>query len=137
MKNICKYIILFIIGGIGYCLIEIMFRHYTYISMFVVGGVCFILVGLINNLLSFDTPMSLQMLIGGGLITAVEFISGCVLNLIFGLNIWNYSDMPFNVMGQICLPFSAMWILLSGVAIIADDYLRYWLFGEEKPHYKF
>jgi len=22
------------------------------------------------------------------------------------------------------------------VAIVFDDYLRYWFFGEEKPHYK-
>ena len=52
------------------------------------------------------------------------------------LEVWDYSNLPFNFMGQICLPFSFAWTLLSGVAIVVDDYLRYLLFGEEKPHYK-
>ena len=49
---------------------------------------------------------------------------------------WDYSDMPFNILGQVCLPFSALWVLLSALAIILDDYLRYWLYHEEQPHYR-
>ena len=54
-----------------------------------------------------------------------------------GLNIWDYSNMPLNLWGQICLPFSCLWFFLSAVAIILDDELRYNIFGEEKPHYYF
>ena len=56
--------------------------------------------------------------------------------MILGLHIWDYSTMPLNIFGQICLPFSLAWMGLSGVAIILDDYIRYWFFNEEKPHYK-
>ena len=44
--------------------------------------------------------------------------------------------MPFNLLGQICLPFAVAWLALAAVAIVLDDYLRYWLFGEEKPRYR-
>lgn len=70
-------------------------------------------------------------------VTILEFICGCVINLWLNWGVWDYSNMPFNLLGQICLPFSLLCIILSSVAIVADDWLRYWLFGEEKPHYKF
>ena len=36
----------------------------------------------------------------------------------------------------ICLPFTVAWYILSLLAIVLDDHLRYWIFGEEKPRYK-
>ena len=67
---------------------------------------------------------------------AAEFAAGCVLNLWLGLGVWDYTDMPFNLMGQICLPFSAVWIVVSAAAILLDDWLRWRLYGEDKPHYR-
>lgn len=96
---------------------------------------CFILCGLLNEVMSWDTKMWTQMLICTVLITVVEFLSGIILNIWLGLGIWDYSNMPLNILGQICVPFSLLWYFLSAAAIILDDYLRYWFFGEEKPHY--
>jgi uncharacterized membrane protein len=123
-------------GGSAYCFIEIIGRGYSHISMFLLGGICFFCIGLLNQKISYDMPLWKQMVLGGGIITTLEFITGCIVNIWLNLNVWDYSDMPFNVLGQICLPFSLLWVLLSLVAIILDDYLRYWLFNEEKPHYK-
>ena len=69
-------------------------------------------------------------------ITLIEFISGFILNIIMQLHIWDYSNMPLNILGQVCLPFMLLWFILSLVAIVADDWIRYLLFGDEKPHYK-
>jgi uncharacterized membrane protein len=77
----------------------------------------------------------LQSLIGAGIITGAELVTGIIVNIWLGLNVWDYSAIPTNIMGQICLPFSLLWVLLSGVAIVLDDYVRFWFFGEEKPHY--
>lgn len=131
-----KYAILFYVGGSAYLTVEIMYRNYSHRSMFLVGGLCFILIGLINKFLSWKTLLSLQMLIASGIITVIEFISGIILNLWLKLNIWDYSDMPFNLMGQICLIYAVFWYFLSVVGIMLDDYLRYKLFNEDKPHYK-
>lgn len=137
MSYLTKQLYLFSLGGILYCLIEMLWRGYTHQSMFFVGGICFVLVGLINELFTFDIPLIIQMVISGAIITLVEFVSGCILNIYLGLNVWDYSNMPFNILGQVCLTYSMLWVLLSLLAIILDDYIRYWFFKEEKPHYKF
>lgn len=127
---------LFSVGGTIYIMIEMLWRGYSHWSMFIVGGLCFVLIGLINEYYSYDIPLIWQMMIGACIVTVVEFVNGCIINLWLGLNVWDYSDMPFNIWGQVCLPYMVLWSLLSGVAIILDDYLRYWWFGEEYPHYK-
>ena len=136
LKQILKLCILALIGGITYVLIELAWRGYSHISMFILGALCFVLLGGINEFLPWELGFVWQMLIGAGIVTILELIVGIVVNVWLGLEGWDYSNLPFNFMGQICLPFSFAWTLLSGVAIVVDDYLRYWLFGEEKPHYK-
>lgn len=60
-------------------------------------------------------------IIGMVLITVIEFIIGIVFNLILKENVWDYSNMPLNIMGQICVPFSAIWFLLSFIAFTAIE----------------
>lgn len=137
LQNIFKYFNLFLIGGGVYYMIELFYRGYSHWTMFILGGICFIIIGAINEIFSWDTPFWKQCLIGGSVITTLEFITGCIVNLWLKWNVWDYSNTPLNILGQICLPFFLIWVLLSGVAIVLDDWLRYWLFKEEKPHYKF
>lgn len=129
-----KPFILFGIGGFLYYAIEILWRGYSHWTMFILGGLCFILVGFINEWFKFTLVK--QMFLSSVIITVLEFICGCIVNLWLHWNIWDYSELPFNVLGQICLPYSILWFFLSLLAIIIDDYLRHWLFGEEKPGYK-
>ena len=135
MKVFSKEFILFIIGGLLYILIELSYRGHSHWTMFILGGLCFVLIGGINNYISWDMPIYEQMMIGSVIITVLEFICGCIVNLWLGWDVWDYSNMPYNVLGQICLPFSILWFFISLVAIVADDYIRYWLFDEEKPRY--
>ena len=133
--HILKYVFLFWFGGSTYASMEVIFRGRSHWSMIILGGVCFICLGEINKTVPWKMPMIFQMLIGGLVITTLEFITGCIVNLELGLDVWDYSDMPLNLMGQICLPFSIIWVFLSAVGILLFDYLDYWFFGEEKPRY--
>ena len=135
MKVFSKEFILFIIGGLLYILIELSYRGHSHWTMFILGGLCFVLIGGINNYISWDMPIYEQMMIGSVIITMLEFICGCIVNLWLGWDVWDYSNMPYNVLGQICLPFSILWFFIYLVAIVADDYIRCWLFDEEKPRY--
>ena len=134
MKQFIKYLILFITGGLAYYCIEIMARGFSHWTMFMVGAICFILIGVINEITP-KMPLLKQMLLSAIIITFIEFISGCILNIWLGLNIWDYSDEPFNLLGQINLKHTIYWFLLSSVGIVLDDYIRYYLFKEEKPRY--
>lgn len=107
----------------------------THWAMFFVGGLAFVLVGGINEWIPWEMSFIKQMSIGTAMILMTEFVSGCVLNLWLKLGIWDYSDKFMNLFGQICPQFALAWFVLAGVAIVLDDYLRYWMFGEEKPHY--
>lgn len=131
-----KQLSLFIIGGGMYSLIEILFRGYTHYSMFFVGGICFILIGFLDEVYTWDMSFISQMVISSIIITIVEFVSGCILNLWLGLNVWSYYHMPYNLLGQVCLLFTNLWFLLSAIGILLDDWLRYFLWHEERPHYK-
>lgn len=137
MKTFNKYLTLFLTGGTLYLLIEIISRDgYTHWTMGIVGGICFVLIGMIDEIMP-NTPFWLQALFGGLIVTIVELVSGILINLVFHLNVWDYSNHAFQILGQICLPFSLLWCILSGFAIVVDDYLRYWFFGEAKPYYYF
>lgn len=135
MKRYHKEIILWLIGGLLYMGVELMWRGYSHWTMFVLGGICFVLLGRINEVIPWDMPLWMQVLIGTAIITAMEFITGCIVNLWLGWKVWDYSNVPFNVLGQICLPYILLWIPISLAGIVSDDYLRHWLFKEEKPYY--
>lgn len=47
---------------------------------------------------------------GSLLLTSIlEYLTGFVLEKVFGNKWWDYSDMPFNIRGYVCLKFSIMW----------------------------
>lgn len=135
LLKLTKAVFLSLIGGFLYILVELLYRGYSHWTMFIVGGLMFWAVGRINEVLSWDTPLCLQAFIGGTMILCVEFVAGMILNIWLGWGIWDYSHLPFNVLGQICLPFWAAWIALSVPVILLDDFLCLEMFGEEKPHY--
>ena len=136
MKHLLKYLFLLMIGGTIYYLIEIAARGFSHWTMFIVGGICFVLVGVINEITP-RIPILRQMVLSAIIITAIEFVSGCIINIWLGLDIWDYSDEIGNILGQICPKHTLYWFLLSLAGILIDDYIRYLFFGEEKPKYEF
>ena len=129
--------ILCYIGGMTYVLLELLWRGWSHPSMFLVGGICFVLIGEINGrLLQWNTPFVLQAVVCACAVTLVELVSGLLLNIRWQLQVWDYGALPFNFMGQICLPYFLLWIPLSAAAIFADDWLRHVLFGEVRPSYR-
>lgn len=135
-KNGLKMIVLLLIGGTVYLCIEVLWRGYSHWTMALVGGLCFIAIGAINEYIPWEMGFVQQCFIGACNVTGIEFVAGLILNVWLELGIWDYSNLPFNIMGQVCLPFFFAWVALSAVAIVVDDYLRYWLFNEENPHYQ-
>lgn len=131
-----KAIFLFYIGFTTYISVEVIYRGRSHWSMGIVGGLCFLLIGLINNSLSWDLDLSLQMLLAAGIVTIIEFVAGLILNVWLHLEIWDYSNLRFNLLGQVSVLYTLAWVPLSLVAILLDDWIRHYLFGEKKPTYK-
>lgn len=106
-----KYIIIFGLGAFIYGAIEVIVRCYTHWTMALTGGAVMALFMLINR--SRDVNILLRCLLGALVITSLEFAVGAVVNLGLGWDVWDYSEKPFNIMGQICPLFTLGWFALS------------------------
>ena len=102
---------LLLTGGVLYVWIEILWRGHSHPSMAVCGAVCFFLLYRMNQRLR-HCHLLLRALLGAAIITGAELLTGCIVNLLLGLSVWDYSSLPFNLLGQICLPYSLLWLLL-------------------------
>ena len=136
MKRFLKDFILFLIfGAIYFCLEYIWRGHLTHWSMFILGGLVGVLIGGINEKIEWDMPFFQQCTIGMGVAIFSEAVAGIILNIFLQLNIWHYTKLTF-FWNQCSLPFCIIWFILAMVCIVLDDFLRWKLFGEEKPHYR-
>lgn len=107
-----KQLLLFYLGGMGYAALELLWRGRTHGSMFVLGGACFLALGKLGRL---RLPRPLLAVLGSGLITAGELLTGLLINSSY--LVWDYRRMPMNFRGQICLRFSLLWIPVSALAM--------------------
>lgn len=124
-------------GGFVYYGIELIWRGHSHPSMFIVGGLCFIVVGGTNNWFSWSLGLLWQALIGTAAIAVIELCAGLIINVWLELAVWDYSNLPYNLLGQVSAHFIVAWIPLAAFAIWLDDFLRWKLYEEEKPHYTF
>ena len=127
MSAFAKYAFLFLLGGNAYCIIELIYRARTHYSMFFCAGMIVIILYYIFSLNKGINPY-LFALIAAAVITIFEFIFGVIFNLWLGMNVWDYSAVPLNFIGQICLPFTAIWfvfgLVLYGVFSLVNTALQ-------------
>ncbi len=107
-----KCIFLFIIGGIGYGLLEIAFRGFTHWSMVITGGSAFVSLYLIYRTFPNASILS-KALAGCMVITLLEFTVGLIVNKYFSFGVWDYTGSPANILGIISLKFSLCWFAIS------------------------
>lgn len=110
-----KKALLFTAGGCGYVGLELLWRGRSHSSMFLAGGSCFLLLGGVERKLS-RYPRAIRAAAGAGVITAVELATGLLINRQYA--VWDYRQMPLNLAGQICLPFSLLWYPVSAGAML-------------------
>ncbi len=122
MKTGKQRLIIFSVGAFGYGLLEVLWRGYTHWSMLTAGGLAFL--GLSKIATAFSkTKLLIKAVMGGGLITLIEYVFGLVFNVILKKNVWDYSRLPLNIGGQVCLLFSTLWVFLSMIFIPLSEKL--------------
>lgn len=133
---IWKNTVMAYLGGLTYMALELLWRGWTHGSMFLLGGLCFVLIGNLDRVLP-GMPLLFQSVLGAGIITALELLSGIVLNLWLGLGVWDYSALPYSFLGQISMSYFFLWIFVALGAVFLEDCLRWGLFREKGPGYRF
>ena len=99
-------------GAVAYPLLEMLWRRRTHVSMAVAGGMCF---SLLYRIHLREKPLLARCLAGALSITAVELITGLIVNRLLHLRVWDYSRNRFHLLGQVCLRYSLYWFALSGL----------------------
>ncbi len=120
LKSLSETIAVTGFGGVIYGLIEIIVRGYTHWTMVITGGIVFTVIYLINLKLRSRRILP-RCALGCVIITSAEFVVGCIVNLVFHLNVWDYSDRPYNILGQICPLFSAGWFFICIPAVLISN----------------
>ena len=118
-------LLFFVYGFLGWCC-EVAFaacKEGKFVNRgFLNGPICpiygFGVVGVVFALAPVRDNPWLLYLGSVALTSAIEFIAGFLLEKIFHARWWDYSGMPLNIMGHVCLLFSAIW----GLACMAIVY---------------
>lgn len=125
MKERKTQTLLFLTGGIAYPVLEIVWRGHTHYSMALAGGICLCGIHEICNRRMKNRPLIEKCLAGAGIITGVELAVGVIFNGVLKMQVWDYSALPLNLFGQVCLPFSLLWALLTlpamGLCALCDS----------------
>lgn len=114
--RIKRYAAVFSLGSVIYSLLEIIWRGYTHWTMALTGGFCLSCIYAFNDRVP-RAKLWQKCLVGTGVITASEFGVGMLVNRTLHWNVWDYSDMPMNLCGQICPVYSLLWFLLCIPAV--------------------
>lgn len=107
---ITEFFLIYSLGALLYGAIELIWRGWTHWSMLLCGGLCFYLLYAVSSL---ELGFVKKLILSAAGISTVEFFTGCLVNLRMGWQVWDYSSLRFNLLGQICPQFSLMWLLLS------------------------
>ncbi len=122
----------FLSGGFAYGLIEDISRGFTHISMGLLGGMAMLLIHALNGRERTLVKVLSRSLVSAAFITLCELLTGELLNVRMGLCIWDYSELPMNLDGQICPLFTGIWFALSAVGSLLDDLIRFFILREKR-----
>ena len=137
MKSFVKYLLLLTFSGYIYVCLELLFRGRSDITMMFCASICVIPMIYLNNIFTYNVDFLLQLILCTIFATWIEYIFGYIFNTDY--HIWDYRNMPFNISGQICLPFSLLWMVIAALVIPLMDWIDYHIFNykpEIKPYYK-
>lgn len=123
LSNLALHGLFGLIAGGIYLLIELAWRGRTHWTMLPLAAVIFICAGILDEV---ERPPSIwqQVILGTTIATALEFVAGLILNVWLGLGIWDYSNLPWNVLGQICPQFTLAWAVLVLISIRIENFMH-------------
>lgn len=135
-----RKVVLFFLWGFLYCSIEIVYRGFSHVSMFLLAGLLGVFfIDTPNNIWGFHLDYLLQVFISTFFCILGEGITGYIVNVKMGLNVWDYSHLFGSFFyGQCNLLFAMIWmILIAFVGIpFCDAYNYYVCKDKDVPYYQ-
>ena len=121
-----EFCFVFLLGALGYGAVETLWRGGTHWTMLLTGGACFLLIYL--NATRLRCARWQVWLLSAAEVTTAELLVGLLVNRALGWAVWDYSALPLNLGGQICLRYSLYWLALSVPAASLSRRIRRLMF---------
>ena len=112
-------------GGLLYYGLEMLYRGHSHYSMFLCGGIIFYCISLLNRKYESSLHTVTRMILSTFIILFFELFFGSIFNLHLHMDVWNYSTLPYNYKGQICLQFAILWFFLAFPILFLEKKIRY------------
>lgn len=135
LRKLSEYLFLWVVGGAVYYGVELFFRGFSHWSMFILGGICLMFFWWQASTLHWKDPLWKQIIRCTIFVVSCEFITGIIVNKWLNWAVWDYSDQPFHLFGQICLPFAVIFSGFCAVGILVSGKLMQWIYREECPNF--
>lgn len=132
LKRLAECLLVFISVGTLYFIIECIYKQrMSHWSMFILAGIVGLIAMLLNDFFTYEMDYLLQISICTFVCTLLEYLVGITLNATY--EIWDYRNVPLNLNGHICVPFSIVWAILFAILIPILDYVE-WKEFQYKPN---
>lgn len=89
-------------GGVIFCALQLLLAgncHWTDLAVF---SLLCIPLDAVNERMPWTFPLWLQAVLGGMVLIVSQLAAGLVFNVWLGLELWDYTSLPGNLLGQIC-----------------------------------
>lgn len=104
-------------GGVVFCALQLLLTgncHWTDLAVF---SLLCIPLDAVNERMPWTFPLWLQAVLGGIVLIVSQLTAGLVFNVWLGLGLWDYTSLFGNFLGQICLRYALLWLLLGRPAL--------------------
>lgn len=132
------FILIFILCGVIYYSMELIWRGYSHYSMFLCAGVAGLVIMFLNDhFYNFSTDFRIQSLTAGLICSIIEYGIGEIFNRDY--SIWDYRGLWGTISwldNQVNILFVGLWIVISCFAIPFLDYMQWKLGLGKKPWYR-
>lgn len=123
MKKRSEYFIVFTFGSVLYGLLEVVFRGHTHWTMILLGGTVFSALYYLD-LMTEKRNYVFKCFVGSAVISSMEFLCGYIVNVRLNMQVWDYSGIKYNILGQVCPKYAAVWFMLCVPAFVLSSFIR-------------
>ncbi|MDO5378229.1 MAG: hypothetical protein Q4G52_07840 [Clostridia bacterium] len=82
-------------------------------------------VSILGVCVPFKDDVLMVALVGMTVASALEYVTGVLMEALFHVRYWDYSNRPFNLNGHICLMSAATWAFFSVIIVcVVQPYMR-------------
>lgn len=117
-----EYRCLFLLGGAGYCAVELAWRGFSHWTMFLAGGAALCWLAFLER--RPRARLFPAAVLGAAGVTVLELLTGVFCSVVLHYRVWDYRAEWLDLYGYICPKFTLYWLALCAWVLAALRFAR-------------